>query len=364
MSARTHVDDAARWFLRLQDSGTDARVFLEWQRWMNDSAAHRAAYAEIEETYLQLNIPHRPPLPSDQELAADDYDGSVPVEEWHGATANPAIGSPAPVRTMRYALAAGVAAMAVAAGMFWQWNAHHAQYETYAYSTPAGERQEFVLPEGSRITLDAGSVLNVELTSERRTLVLTQGEGYFKVSKDAKRPFTVLAGNTLVRAVGTAFNVRRSANRTVVAVTEGKVEVTSSPPEPPPAAGSLRDSAASHDARERRLTIQLKAGEAVSDMGEGHFGALTQAEAALATSWLDGRRQYRKEPLRYVLADIGRYSGRRIEIADDSTGELQFTGTLMLDSSDSWLKALAIALPVTIVETPNGALSVARDPDR
>lgn len=355
MSDRTHIDDAARWFLRLQDSGTDANVFLEWQRWMNQSPAHRTAYSEIEETYLLFKIPAVPPLPSDQELASDDYDGSVPVEEWRpGGT---------PARTRRYALAAGIAAMAIAAGGLWQWHAHRAQYETLAYSTPPGEQREFVLPEGSRITLDAGSTLNVEFTPERRTLVLTQGEGYFKVSKDARRPFTVLAGNTLVRAVGTAFNVRRSANRTVVAVTEGKVEVTSSAG-PLAGASSNGSPASDQGARVPRLTIQLSAGEAISDLGDGQFGALPQAEAALATSWLNGRRQYRKEPLRCVLADIGRYSGRHIEIADESTGELQFTGTLMLDSRDSWLKALAIALPVTIVETPNGSLSVARDPDR
>lgn len=358
MSDRTHIDDAARWFLRLQDSGTDANVFLEWQRWMNQSPAHRTAYSEIEETYLLFKIPVTPPLPSDHELAGDDYDGSVPVEEWQ-----PSRTGRTPARTRRYALAAGVAAMAIAAGMLWQWNAHRAQYETLAYSTPPGEQREFVLPEGSRITLDADSALDVEFTPERRTLMLIRGEGYFKVSKDTQRPFTVRAGNTLVRAVGTAFNVRRSANRTVVAVTEGKVEVTSSS-EPLANGSSNRNSASDQDARVPRLTIQLSAGEAVSDMGGGHFGTLSQAEAALATSWLDGRRQYRNEPLRYVLADIGRYSGRRIEIADESTGELQFTGTLMLESRDSWLKALAIALPVTIVETPNGSLSVARDPDR
>ncbi len=369
MSNRTHIDDAARWFLRLQDDATDARVFLEWQRWMNASTAHRTAYAEIEETFLRLRTPIAPPLPSDEELAADDYDGSVSVEEWRDRPPSPATFPPPSARTWmkRYALAAGIAMMGLLAAVPWMLGNHRAQHGTYSYSAPPGERREIELPEGSRITLDAGSILNVELASGERTLVLVRGEGYFRVSKDALRPFTVLAGSTRVRAVGTAFNVRRSENRTVVAVTEGKVEVTAAV-----APGSLegeteglqRDSSFREGRRSRRPVAQLSAGEAVTDLGEGSLSPLTPAEASLATSWLDGRRSYRNEPLRYVLADIDRYSGRRIDVADEATGDLQFTGTLNLGNREAWLKALSIALPVVIAETPDGGLSVARDPGR
>lgn len=364
MSNRTHADDAARWFLRLQDESTNTQVFLEWQRWMNAAPAHRTAYEEIEETIFRLEIPVTPQLPSAEELAADDYDGSVPVEEWPTRNPRHAVVTPR-AATRRYAMAAGIAAMGLLAGGLWFSGTYRAQHGTYAYSTSHGERREIELPEGSRITLDADSALNVELTPERRILTLTRGEGYFKVAKDARRPFTVQAGNAQVRALGTAFNIRRSENRTVVAVTEGRVEVTVSPKPAPTqdSANSPRAEVSSRkDTQSPPFAMQLAAGEAVSYMGEGTTSILAPAEASLATSWLNGRRQYRNEPLRYVLADIDRYSRRRIRIADEATGNLQFTGTIKLDSSDAWLKGLAIALPVTITEAPDGELFVARKP--
>src|SRR5690606_24811567 len=141
--------------------------------------------------------------------------------------------------------------------------------------------------------------------ADHRTLRLRRGEAYFEVAREAHRPFKVDAGPTQVLALGTAFNIRLSQNRTVVAVTEGKVEVTAAPQlsaQGPRTPGTLR------------LAAQVSAGEAVSYSDNGNLHAMPAAEAALATGWLEGRRQYRNEPLRYVLADVDRYTGQRIEI--------------------------------------------------
>ena len=108
-----------------------------------------------------------------------------------------------------------------------------------------------------------------------------------------------------------------------------------------------------------RLTAQLAAGEAVSFLDDGNLHALPAAEASLATGWLGGRRQYRNEPLRYVLADIDRYTGGRIEIADEATGDLKFTGTLSLENRAAWLRGLSVALPVTVTTDVDGSMSVA-----
>jgi transmembrane sensor len=107
-----------------------------------------------------------------------------------------------------------------------------------------------------------------------------------------------------------------------------------------------------------QLVAQVEAGQAVAYAGDGGLQTLPAAEASLATSWLGGRRQYRNEPLQYVLADVDRYTGRRIEVADAETGALKFTGTLNLENSDAWLKGLSIALPVTVTQKADGTLLV------
>ena len=101
------------------------------------------------------------------------------------------------------------------------------------------------------------------------------------------------------------------------------------------------------------------AGEIVAYIDDEGVERLSSSDSSsMATAWLGGRRQYRNEPLKAVLADVDRYTGKHFEVANTATGELQFTGTLDLNNSDAWLRALAIALPVTITRKANGVLLV------
>lgn len=339
MSEFTLRDQAAQWYLRLQERSADVATFLEWQSWLAESPEHRAAYESIEETVVRLRVPVPPPLPDEQQLALDRYDGSQSIAEWRSLEATGGA-STAGNSTRVWAMAAAVL-ICVALG-FGAWTLHakyQAQHGISAYQTAAGQRREVTLAEGSRVVLDADSALDVRLSPERRTLTLARGEAFFAVAKDPSRPFTVRAGNTLVRAVGTAFNVRVTDNRVIVAVIEGKIEVTSATE-----AGQI-----------------LQAGQAVSYVANGHLATLPATDASIATTWLEGSRQYRNEPLRDVLSDLDRYTGRRIT-ADTTAGELRFTGTINLDNSDAWLRALPVALPVTLAEQSDGSLVVTMRP--
>jgi transmembrane sensor len=356
VSAKKIEEEAARLFTELHQDDAQSQAFIEWQRWMNADPAHRMAYERIEQTMMRLKIPVKPPLPSAEEIAADEYDGSMSIEEWQRLPRSTRKGS-----LVRFATAACLAVLSLVAGGFWLNGHYRVQHGTFALHTSAGERREFKLPEGSRITLDADSVLNVELTPELRSLRLTRGEAYFKVSKDAVRPFIVRAGNALVRAVGTAFNVRMSADRTVVAVTDGKVEVTSDANPVIDTGKSTRQPAKTTVKRhsvQTFLAARVSAGEAVSYANDAGLQELPASDASLATTWLSGRRQYRDEPLRYVLADIDRYTGKHIEIAAGPTGDLKFTGTLDLDNAAAWIKGLSVALPVKVAESKEGRLLI------
>src|SRR5690348_1835720 len=91
MSERHAVaDDAADWFLRLQDPAATSQTYLNWQQWLNASVAHREAYDRIEETVLRLKrLAVKPPLPSDEERAQDIYDGSRDLTAWKQAQTRP-----------------------------------------------------------------------------------------------------------------------------------------------------------------------------------------------------------------------------------------------------------------------------------
>ncbi|MFY0627101.1 MAG: FecR domain-containing protein [Reichenbachiella sp.] len=93
---------------------------------------------------------------------------------------------------------------------------------------PLGQKTNFRLPDGSEVWLNAGSELSFKKSfSENKREVFLKGEGYFKVTKDAERPFYVITDDFKVRALGTSFNINSypGNSKHSVALLTGKVAV-------------------------------------------------------------------------------------------------------------------------------------------
>lgn len=370
MSKQAEVDEAARWLLRMQDPSATTETFLEWQRWVAAKRANKIAFEEIETMQALLDrVTPKLSLPSETEMIADDYTGTISVSQFLAARAAghvrngpsylPRRGESRWQMKARYVAAAAAAVAIFALCSLGFHVLHQSSRGEYAYSTAPGERRAFTLPDGSNVTLDADSALNVKLGGGHRLLRLARGEAYFKVARDPSRPFIVSAGAAHVRAIGTEFDVRMVDDRTVIAVVEGKVQVAA------PSKDTAKISSSSITGRNadlpKPLLAQVIAGQAVAYTDDQGLDKLPPERAAQATAWMGGRRQYHNEPLKDVLADVDRYIGRRIEVADEATGALEFTGTLDVDNSDAWLKALSIALPVVVIQKANGVLLVSSD---
>jgi transmembrane sensor len=169
----------------------------------------------------------------------------------------------------------------------------------------------------------------------------------FAVAKDAHRPFQVQAGKATVTAVGTAFNVRRAVDRTVVAVIEGRVRV-----EPARAALPwLRDGG-------KPAQLQLDAGEQTTINQDGLRPVMRLANPGTATAWRRGMLSFQQEPLRYVLDDVNRYAAKPIVAEDDSIREILVTGTLMSDNVEEWIGSLESAFNLKAVEEPKRILLI------
>lgn len=95
--------------------------------------------------------------------------------------------------------------------------------------TAYGEREEFILPDSSRVWLNSGSMIVYpeKFIGKERNVYLS-GEGYFKVTKDRKRPFLVQAGDVSVKVLGTSFNISGYAGDDEVTTTleSGAVEIS------------------------------------------------------------------------------------------------------------------------------------------
>lgn len=200
--------------------------------------------------------------------------------------------------------------------------------------TRAGENRDVSLDDGSTVSVGARSVLWATLSRDAREVTLERGEAFFRVAKDPARPFTVKIGNATVAAVGTAFNIRRTRERVVVAVAEGIVKV---------AAPSVS-------------RAQLGVGQQLSINTNDGSSSVQVVDAGAIAAWRDGLLQYRDEPLPSVIADVNRYSKHDIVIADPAVAELRVTGTVFANDVESWLQSLEAALPVRAIRAPDGSV--------
>jgi transmembrane sensor len=222
--------------------------------------------------------------------------------------------------------------------------------ETSAFKTERATNRDISLPDGSRVRLGAKSQLFVNFTSQTRYVVLEGGEAYFDVAKDTERPFLVQAGEVTIRAVGTEFNVRRVMDKTIVAVTEGVVEVRQ----------SLRPRQSTNQGASK--AIRVVAGEQVSIDPAAAVVSVKQVASEAVVGWQQGRLEFVDEPLSMVIDTINRYSHREIVITDKAINELRFSGTVAREHIDEWLFALSEIFPVEVRRVGNETVLISQRP--
>jgi ferric-dicitrate binding protein FerR (iron transport regulator) len=96
-------------------------------------------------------------------------------------------------------------------------------------TTPRGGQYKLVLPDGSRVLLNAASSIRfpVAFVGNERKVDIT-GEVYFEVTKDKSRPFKVSVNDMNIEVLGTHFNVMAYDNESLIKTTllEGTVKVS------------------------------------------------------------------------------------------------------------------------------------------
>jgi transmembrane sensor len=198
------------------------------------------------------------------------------------------------------------------------------------YQTRVGEQRTITLPDHSVVMLNTATLMKVHYTDAMRRVELLQGEAHFQVAKNRQRVFSVRAGSSEFRAVGTAFDVRvgldRSANLTV---TEGRVQVLVLTPARP-GTGSLPATEIMVDAGKEvaiRSTIQT-----VQRLEP------TQLDAALA--WRHGMIIFDARPLEDALREVSRYSTVHFQIDRDDMRHLPVSGYFRVGDIDALVTTL------------------------
>jgi transmembrane sensor len=350
-------DQAAAWYVRWQQAPRASLApeeLEQWTAWFG-SSENKAAYDAVKRVADLRPSLQPPPRPSVSELAADDFDGAGPLLDWHSPATR--------IRTSRLNrtawLWAGMAAAAAIIGMIAipriMRTDSAMSANTKTFSTSAGEKKQITLPDGSQVFLGDQTDVVAEYGRCQRRILLNRGEALFSVAHDKQCPFDVLAGDGVIRAVGTRFSVRRTLDRVTVVVAEGIVEVKPRvalvpvPRPDVPQVPAVRWSAA-------RL---VEGQEVTFDGSEGRTEVKTE-DPRVATAWLDGRREYRNEPLAYVVADMNRYFRKKIVLTDAAVGEVLITGRVKEGRVMDWLHALETMFPIKVSEAESGEIVISR----
>lgn len=214
------------------------------------------------------------------------------------------------------------------------------------YRTGVGERRTVALSDGSRLTLNTTSTVEVAFTRGERRLRLVRGEALFEVAHDASRPFLVEAGPARFRALGTAFNVRVRSDVVELTVTQGVV-------------GVMAGEAAVETVASARIAA---GGGAVVRSGAVAPTALDEQHLRQRTAWQDGVLEFDGESLAQVVGEFNRYRRQPIVIGDARLESLRIGGRFEVDEADRFLTALTSSFPIDAIATTDGGVLLVEKP--
>jgi transmembrane sensor len=326
---------AARWWVVLNNveaSAAEKHEFVEWVRRAPERVEACLRVARVHAAVSRADV--RWPRTSAEDLVRDALaapeDSVIPLHP----TVRPNREEGGRRPALRWVAGLAVSII-VAAGLGWRLT--HPRPEQF--QTKLGEQRSVLLADGSRVTLNTASKIEVRLLADHRIVQLLQGEVLFDVAHDAERPFDVHAGRVVVRAVGTQFDIDRRATRTAVTVVEGRVAMIAA------------------DLRTGNLPV-LSAGDRVVVDGAG-LGALEHdVNLSEVTGWTQHQLVFRHRPLGEIANEFNRYNVGRIEIRSPSLREQELTGTFSSNDVASFVAVLAGIPGVKVVDDGAGGYVV------
>lgn len=205
--------EAAKWFLRMQNAAPDHPERSKFEAWLLSSELNAEAYSAVSSLWERF----------------DSTDGlnamATAIQTSHSHNK----ANTTKTRTKLVNIIAGIALLSFGSLVsFKLWDEWQNQALMHLASTTAiGEMKEQQLSDGSELTLNSNTDLEVTYYRNKRVIKLKRGEVIFNVAKDVDRPFIVDSDYAKVTVLGTRFAVNKLNSLVRVSVDHGKVRVES-----------------------------------------------------------------------------------------------------------------------------------------
>jgi transmembrane sensor len=173
-------------------------------------------------------------------------------------------------------------------------------------STPKGGEYQLILPDGTKIWLNAASSITypTAFTGKERRVTLI-GEAYFEVAKNKEKPFYVNVNNTQIRVLGTHFNIEAYNDDIEMTTTllEGSVQVT-----------------------KNKAISFLQPGQKAVIPNNSDKIAVSTANIREAIAWKNGYFIFDDEDITGIMKKVSRWYDVSVSYKDN-TGDQKFGGT-------------------------------------
>ena len=213
-------------------------------------------------------------------------------------------------------IAASIALIAgVGLAAFFLLNGSDQNPRTLTKATIAGQKSTITLADGTRIRLNSESTLIYpEKFEDDKRMIRLEGEAFFEVAHDAKRPFIIESGEVTTTVLGTSFNVSAFPNEDIeVTVATGKVAVASNPDESLFEGDNRRPGDTDTRRVTRNMPLLLTPGQ------QAIFNPLTQelsrqeVDITPYLAWAGGEIFFEEKSLGEAVIELERWFGAKIE---------------------------------------------------
>jgi len=300
----SEIDEKAfGWVARLDRDSGDPTILSELNDWLAADPRHEGAYLRAQALWLRLDRASQADLP------------------------------PRPILTRRRLLfaAGGVAALAASGAALWL-----DIQPDLAFDSALGEIRQVPLADGSTAQLNSASQVQVAMKRSERRIKVAKGEAWFQVEHDSERPFIVESGPVRVRAIGTAFSVRKlEQGGSEVQVTEGVVKAWIT--------------------GEEAEAVRLEAGQRAI-LQEHMAPVLIPASAneiERRLAWRARKIDLDGETLAEAVSEFNRYNRKPVVIRQRALAGKRFYGVFRIDDPEGFARAVHLSLnaPIRIDET-------------
>jgi transmembrane sensor len=362
LASTSIATEAADWYARLRAQDVSQLEAVRFRAWLAGDPARRREFEAIDTFWDNLSAIEKSPevLRVRAELAARRR------RKRKGRTG------------AWWAVAATIVIAMAGVWTAWLWSADR-------YATNVGEQRTVPLPDGSLITLNTDTEVRLHYSKAKRAVELIRGQANFEVAKDASRPFVVAAGGGEVQAVGTVFDVYKSADKVTVTLIEGKVAVIpqASPglrpppyphpnPSPSEGEGAIASSPSPSHGEGQGVrnasgkggtAIYLSAGEQLSYATTAGSVKRVSADVPRVTAWRARKLDFSNTPILEAIAEANRYSLEQIVLEAPELKDARISGTFEAGKNDLFAEGLQTFFSLDVVRSPDNRIVLKSMPE-